>query len=220
MRLYYFTSERYGLEAIRDRRLKVARVNEANDPFELMGLALKRKEDRKTWTAFKTDFDAQFGMICLSADWQHPLLWGHYADKHRGICLGFDVPATGDFAKVNYRADRPTLKGIKCKSISDLNHDDIKELLFLKFKAWEYESEYRAFCTLEDKDPVTGLYFLPFSDKKMNLVKVIIGERSSVKRHKLAEVLGTRASTVRCFKARAGFKKFEVVENKLRRAWR
>lgn len=34
LRLYYFTTERYALEAIRDQRLKIARLNELNDPFE------------------------------------------------------------------------------------------------------------------------------------------------------------------------------------------
>ncbi len=36
MRLYHFTTARYALEAIRDQRLKVARIASLNDPFDVM----------------------------------------------------------------------------------------------------------------------------------------------------------------------------------------
>lgn len=37
MRLYHFTSQKFGLLALKDRRLKIARINELNDPFEFLG---------------------------------------------------------------------------------------------------------------------------------------------------------------------------------------
>ena len=46
MRLHYFTTAQFGLEAIRDKRLKIARINELNDPFEFLGLALRNNIDR------------------------------------------------------------------------------------------------------------------------------------------------------------------------------
>ncbi len=24
--------------------------------------------------------------------WSNPVIWAHYGDKHRGLCLGFEVP--------------------------------------------------------------------------------------------------------------------------------
>ena len=91
MRLHYFTTERFGLEAIRDRRLKVARLDELNDPFEFLGLKLNQN-DRKKLSKWKNNLGNQIGLICMSEVWDHPLLWGHYANKHQGLCLGFDVP--------------------------------------------------------------------------------------------------------------------------------
>ncbi len=217
MRLYYFTTERFGLEAVRDNRLKIARVNELNDPFEFMGLELKQ-EDRKVLREWKQQFADRFGLICMSRGWQHPLLWGHYAEKHRGLCLGFDVAENGMFREVKYHAERPTLSEIGCNSMNDINDSDMDSLLFMKFRDWEYESEYRAFCELKEKDPVSDLYFLPFSEN-LKLAQVIVGARSSVTRGRLADVLRGRATTVTSFKARAGFRKFEVVENKLKEAW-
>lgn len=217
MRLYYFTTERFGLEAIRDSRLKIARINELNDPFEFLGLALNR-DGRKVLREWKNQMADRYGLICMSRDWWHPLLWGHYAEKHRGLCLGFDVAENGMFREVKYHVERPTLSEFRRNKLADLNESDMNKLLFMKFRAWEYESEYRAFCELKEKDPVSGLYFLPFSEN-LKLAQVIVGERSSVTRDRLAGVLGGRAATVTSFKARAGFQRFEVVENRLRKAW-
>jgi len=49
------------------------------------------------------------GFICLSGTWKEPLLWSHYADRHRGMCLGFEINGEEKFRRVTYSADRPTL---------------------------------------------------------------------------------------------------------------
>ena len=64
MRLFYFTTERFGLEAIRDSRLKIARINELNDPFEFVGLVLNRN-GRKARRRWKNQFAERFGLICM-----------------------------------------------------------------------------------------------------------------------------------------------------------
>lgn len=33
----------------------------------------------------------QIGICCFSALFDHPLMWSHYADKHKGVCLGFHL---------------------------------------------------------------------------------------------------------------------------------
>lgn len=218
MRLYHFTSQQFGLEAIRDSRLKIARINELNDPFEFLGLHLNR-DGRRKLKKWKDRMAENYGMICMSKDWQHPLLWGHYADGHRGLCLGFDVVEDGTFTKVNYSGERLKLSDIHRDNVEELDEDDMRKLLFTKFEAWRYESEYRTFTTLSEKDPVSSLYFVPFSEN-LKLAQVIVGERSSVSRGQLAAVLGKECSAVTSFKARAGFKTFKVFENKLQKAWR
>lgn len=217
MRLYYFTTERYGLEAIRDSRLKIARINELNDPFEFLGLSLLR-QDRRKLMRMKNQMADQFGLVCMSRSWKHPLLWGHYADKHRGLCLGFDV-SNGLCKKVKYRPNRPTLKEFGYGCLDELDEPAMLDLLYTKFDAWAYESEYRIFCGLEERDQVHGHYFLPFSEG-LKLARVSVGARSSVTRQQLADKLGKRFKSVSAFKVRAGFTEFEVVRNKLEKAWR
>jgi hypothetical protein len=218
MRLYKFTTEQFGLEAIRDSRIKISRINELNDPFELSVLKLDRV-GRRVMRNVKNAISESTGMISMSTDWQSPLLWSHYADSHKGICLGFDVPDTEVFQIVTYHPSRLTLQEIGAKTLLDLKEKDAKHVLYTKFDAWTYESEYRAFVELDEADPVSGLYFLPFSEKLV-LAQVILGERSQVTRAKLDKVLGSSAEKIQKFKSRAGFTKFEVVENRRRTAWK
>lgn len=217
MKLFYFTTEQYGLEAIRDSRLKVARINELNDPFEFLGLSLKTRDERNALRKWKKGLSVHYGMICMSTTWQEPLLWSHYADKHQGLCLEFDLTLDHTFMKVNYVEERQKLNDFSKERLEDLTEADILTMLRTKFKAWKYEAEYRSFIRLEDVDPVSGLYFLDFS-AGLTLAQVIVGERSPVTRDKLARVICDDAVT--SIKARAGFKKFEVVENKNMGMWR
>lgn len=47
--------------------------------------------------------DARFGLLCFSEVWDSILLWSHYAEKHAGIVLGFDVSADRSrFLPVDY----------------------------------------------------------------------------------------------------------------------
>lgn len=218
MRLFYFTSERFGLEAIRDRRLKIAIIDQLNDPFEFIGLVLTERNERRAWANLKQTMSRRFGIICMSSSWHHPLLWSHYADKHQGICLGFDVP-DHLVTEIQYVDDRITLQRLGKSSISELTEHDMRRVLFTKFKSWEYESEYRVFCSLERSDPVSDLHFRSFHPD-FELKEVLVGERSGASRARVNRVLDDLGGTVRAFKVRAGFKRFEVVENMRRTAWK
>lgn len=217
MRLYHFIRERFGLEAIRDSRLKIARLNDLNDPFEFLGLKMT-PDIRPALKSLKNEMADRYGLICMSKTWQHPLLWGHYADSHRGLCLGFDVPDDGTFAVVHYRPDRPTLAEFGRQRVQDIDESDMIKMLYTKFDAWRYEEEFRCFTRLEEKDPVSGYYFADFGDKMM-LREVIVGERCNITFDHLQEVLGERHPTALTYRGRAGFMQFQVVQNRSGRVW-
>lgn len=44
MRLYHFVGEKYGLDNVLRRRLKIARIDDLNDPFEFMARAAGERE--------------------------------------------------------------------------------------------------------------------------------------------------------------------------------
>lgn len=209
MRAYYFTNAEHGLAALRDRRLKVARIDELNDPFEFLGVELSDPEFRKALTATKHDLSKSNGLLCFSKPWHHPLLWAHYADKHRGICLGFDVNGEKleHVSYVNSRFPKPD--NPKTESF-------VEKLLYTKFAHWSYEDEYRLFVSLNDQE--NGLYFIPFSDE-LTLRQVIVGSESTVTRTNVADALKALADSVEQFKARPAFKSFRIVKQKDERLW-
>lgn len=214
MRLYHFTTAEYGLLAIEKQRLKIARISALNDPFELLGWNLRDASVRAKLGSWKTDSNEKIGILCFSRKWSNPLLWSHYADKHKGIALGFNVPNGEPYRAVKYRRTRlPTPLG------RAIVGSDIDDLVFTKYTAWRYESEYRCGCDLEASIKENDLFFEPFSDD-LKLAEIIIGCDSTVTRAEIDAVLGPRRTTVDAFKARAAFGTFSVVKNRKSSLWR
>ncbi|MEZ5454373.1 MAG: hypothetical protein R3E93_16350, partial [Thiothrix sp.] len=66
MRVYHFVNKEYGLENICKRRLKIATLNELNDPFELFGVELSDAAIRYAFRAMKSELTKDRGMLCFS----------------------------------------------------------------------------------------------------------------------------------------------------------
>ena len=207
MRLYHFLNARYGLEALQKRRLKIARLLELNDPFELLGVDLSDQRFRWALQRTRKQLSEAHGLLCFSKTWRNPVLWGHYAESHRGLCLGFDV-RKDFFKKVTYIHKRP-----RPPERPDIQF--MKYILFTKFSHWRYEQEYRAYVSLDEHE--NGLFFMNFSDK-LNLGSVIVGDRSLLTRGEVSTALGNQ-SNVKMFKARAAFRTFEIVRQKDDSLW-
>lgn len=213
MRLYYFTSQKYGLQALCKRQLKIARINELNDPFEFLGWNLKEKRIRADLRKWKNERNSEIGVLCFSKKWSNPLLWGHYAEKHKGIAIGFDVPDSNLYQPVKYRRTR-----LATPAGRQIEATDLDGLLLTKFTAWRYETEYRCFCWLTASIEKNGLYFEPFSDT-LRPAEVIVGDRSTITRSELAKALDRHLAHVTSFKARPAFGTFSVVRNRNERLW-
>jgi len=55
MRVWHFVSEQYGIENIQRRRLKIATLNELNDPFDLLGVNLGDSKLRRAFQVMKDE---------------------------------------------------------------------------------------------------------------------------------------------------------------------
>ena len=107
MRLYHFINAQYGLEDLRKQRLKIALIMELNDPFEFLGVDLSNSEFRQIMEGLKAYLSEIYGILCFSKSWDNPVQWSHYADGHKGLCLGFDIPDDlGLLTKVKYAGKR------------------------------------------------------------------------------------------------------------------
>jgi Protein of unknown function (DUF2971) len=211
MRVYKFLSAKYGLEALEKRRLKIARINELNDPFELLGTNLSDRQLRKAFGEMKNALNANRGLLCFSKRWRNPVLWSHYAEGHRGLCLGFDVP---DHLLMHVKYTRKRVRSDKLLSLDQPARErEITRLLSTKFSHWRYENEARCFVILENKDQDSGHYFYTFSDY-MKLRQILVGAISSVSRYDVEKALGTENAHVERIKTRAAFQTFNVVRNR------
>lgn len=216
--LYYFTSQLHGLEAIRDQRLKISNTEALNDPFEYSLLSLPALE-RRIMLKSRQRMANKAGLISFCKTWQHPLLWAHYADNHKGIALGFKVLEEDLFVPIKYVDHRKTLKSMDIKGLADLTEQQMLEIVSTKYSAWSYETEVRCFCKMEDRDPISGLYFRDFSPA-LQLTEVFVGFRATVSRSALRQVLGMDSAKVQSKKVRPAFHSFEMVENKRTRSWK
>lgn len=202
MRVYYFTKSKYGLENIKLSRLKISTFNNLNDPFELLGVELSDRNARKALQFEKDQFSSSHGLICFSADWQDPVQWAHYAENHKGICLGFDID-NKILKKVSY---------VKYRLKYDLinSSDRINKLLTTKFYHWSYEKEHRIIIPIDKLTAENGLYFESFSNK-IKLKEVIIGCQSKLTQSDILKEFKMKPDNVRIINTRPAFRQFKIV---------
>ena len=102
---------------------------------------------------------------CFSTNKDSILMWSHYADKHKGLCIEFEVD-NDNFKKVKYSKKRSQID-LKAITAVVLGYDFIGEtvgkenkalmnrltkLLLTKSRDWEYEEEVRTIHSIDDID--------------------------------------------------------------------
>jgi Protein of unknown function (DUF2971) len=206
-RLYHLTNADHAISNIVFNRLKVARFSELNDPFELFALKFSDKRRRKLVRAHKDKLDQEKGLLCFGADWTDPVLWSHYAAKHRGICLGFDVKE-GLAKQVTYEEKRLADKVGSDDTTIDTKLAEL--LLYTKFESWRYEKEWRVLVVLADMTEEGSQYYFPLS-KQVQLTEVVLGSLCSLQVDAVRGLVLRYHPDAVTFKARLAAKSFNVV---------
>jgi hypothetical protein len=208
MRLYQFMKAEHGLSAHHNRRLKVSRIHELNDPFEFIGVDLADPHFRKALLRTRQQISKTRGLLCFSKRWKSPVLWAHYANNHTGLCLGFDLASrfAKEVAYVKERIPKPRV----------LDEEFMKQILFSKFEHWSYEHEYRCYVTLDDE--IDNLYYADFNSD-LRLREVAVGFRAKVTRKQIRDALTGYDESVSSFKVRPAFRTFEMCVQKNPSLW-
>lgn len=204
MRVYHLLSVKWALCDLEHQHLKVARFDDLNDPFELLGVALRDKERRRRFKRWRTRAAARHGLLCFCTTWHNPVLWSHYAEAHTGMCLGFDVPRQC-LREVKYVQTRPPFD--QC-----VPREGQGPLFWTKFKGWEYEAEHRRIVSLRKADEVGRCYFWRFGTD-LDLREVVVGARCGVERRCLERLTNGVTNKIELKKARLAFGSFNVVED-------
>lgn len=124
---------------------------------------------------------------CFSETSENILLWSHYGDRHRGLCLIFrSVPYHNSYAlykdnentcflfdKIEYSDD--ALESINMIN-ADSNSLQMKRVLLNKSLHWEYEKEYRLIGHIFSDSVFKGI---PIRYDKSHLEGIIFGLKTT-----------------------------------------
>jgi Protein of unknown function (DUF2971) len=113
----------------------------------------------------------KYRVYCLGPDPLNQLMWAHYADSHRGICIEFNLRNNLMCQAVacEYLDSYPSIP------IYSINEKDNQRMILAKSKVWSYEKEYRIIA--EEFDPTTT-HHLPVT--KNNFLDIPIGSITSI----------------------------------------
>jgi hypothetical protein len=211
-RVYYMTTAQHALSNLEHRRLKIAEFADMNDPFECLAVEMSNKHLRRGFTAVKENLEKKRGAVCFSRGYRNPVLWSHYADKHRGVCLGFNVKKEL-LGPISYDGKRlaavlETLVG----GDEAAKLEAVRRVLTTKYEDWRYEDEMRLFASLDERDTATGLCFAEFS-AELQLAEVLLGQRFNGNLDRFRDVLAKGYPGVRAQQMRLAFRSFAVVHS-------
>lgn len=141
------TPENIFLKLIEVGRREMPGISE----YELQQRAYERQhsgdfESGEYWKShfpqFRKDINNRFGILSLTSKNDNLLMWSHYADSHRGYCVGMNKytlykSCGGTFIPAIYNDQIPYIP------LFDTSSQTLTPLLATKSRVWEYEDEYR-----------------------------------------------------------------------------
>ena len=208
MRLYHYLESKWALDDIRRGRVKFSNVEDVNDPYEWACVFSHHKPSQRALDKTRRVQVERAGVLSLSRSWNNVLMWSHYADKHKGICLGFDVldELTSEVAYVG--------EVLEVGNLSEVPRDEkekiVERLLHAKYKGWCYEKEVRMHGEMKEKDEETGLYFMNF-DERLKLKEVITGARFPMSKRPIEDALKGYSDDLKIVNASRSLKSFEII---------
>jgi hypothetical protein len=110
-------------------------------------ILVKHREEasRQLGKSLARDYNDKAGVFCAAANSDDILMWSHYADHHRGICLEFRTNIEDSIFRmaqpVLYRDEYPQLD--LRKLVEDEDFREATPWMLTKSSSWSYEREWR-----------------------------------------------------------------------------
>ncbi|MFA5702704.1 MAG: DUF2971 domain-containing protein [Advenella sp.] len=190
----YFSYNENSLSCLLNYELWASKPAEFNDPFDSqLTIEFCNKDNNKL---FK-DYTQSKAVSCFSKKMDSILMWSHYADSHKGFCIGIDYPELENsdlLSCVNYS-----------ENFLEVDHENFlhsnkkgkinkewEKILTQKHIDWKYEEEVRLILQLDDpvakgkyfpllKDSIKEIYFgcIMNNKNKNNIKKIMAGRNIS-----------------------------------------
>lgn len=139
----------------------------------------------------------KIGVLCFSATPSEILMWSHYADNHKGLCVEYDFSEGSHLRKiaqpVRYSETIPALSLANIPK--DAENNFVDACIFTKAKQWEYEQEWRVIMqeggrSFRAPAKITSIIFgarMPIEEKVMLFQALRHKENIEFKEAKLLE---------------------------------
>ncbi len=102
---------------------------------------------------FRHKISEYVSVLCLSRLNDSPLMWAHYTDSHKGICLGIDFSNSEiqiiESKDVDYNEDKIVLPSYFSRLDDDESERCLMDVSYRKDILWKYEEEYRILVNSE-----------------------------------------------------------------------
>lgn len=121
------------------------------------------------------------GICCFSQVYDNILMWSHYTDSHKGVCLKYDITKDSDFfvtpVVVNYQK--------KYEQLNYITEQDkiVDKLISAKSLDWEYEKEIRiikptssGLIKFKKEALIEVLFGCKTEDKEIKRIKKLLGD--------------------------------------------
>lgn len=157
--LYKYVPLDYVADILDNHRLYLSDGKNFNDPFEITVTDKKNHKIRHI---------EGLHILSLTNSYRNKLIWSHYTDSHKGVCITVKVPnelvypicystkriyEDSDIDNIISLSTKITKKSVE-KDFSLLSKD--KKIAYIKDKKWMYEKEYRV---VFDKSDESGLIY-------------------------------------------------------------
>jgi hypothetical protein len=136
------------------------------------------------------------GIVSLAERAECPLMWSHYGDQHKGVCIGYSIPdgAEQDLHKITYGGSRLVDASDVASMLDGDNAAQRKvdeAVLSRKADEWGYEREWRLVGP-------RGVH-----DSPLELEEVVFGMRcSSTVKYAIVKALADRRRPVKFYEIR------------------
>jgi len=173
----------YIIDLISNGSLKFTKPSEFNDPFDYCPSRLEEIPDNSLPHAVADHINRTMqnissqlsGVACFTPHPDKMLMWSHYGDQHRSVCVGFDIDLFQELCPKNDQNYPLYEKMEKVKYTTDRPSRSDKTAIYKKSEEWRGEKEYRLVSNAYPGNPEggPGVWNIP----KSAIKEIIFGAR-------------------------------------------
>ncbi len=134
------------------KNVKTILEKEFGQETEVLMKQISESEIKEFYKQSQLKKISKTAICCFSTSFENTIMWSHYSDNHKGICLNFDLSIPEPF--IDYPSERFGKGLVDYDDYSPINYlkskkKALRKLLYTKSNDWKYENEYRFFIQEE-----------------------------------------------------------------------